>query len=221
MNKEWSELNKCMQEQLRKEQTFSDGIETLLVLRKKMMDEILRMKRELSTEDFSRMPFPKANGYHSKTIAYSLWHIFRIEDIVAHSLIQRDEEIFFLAEHRKHMNAPIITTGNELQGQQIVNFSQRLRLEQLYQYIEQVQESTNDLLKNLTFRDMKRKFDEEDKGRLRSLKVVSTEEQACWLIDYWCGKDVRGLVQMPFSRHWIMHVEASLRIENKIRNNGK
>ncbi len=22
---------------------------------------------------------------------------------------------------------------------------------------------------------------------------------------------------MPFSRHWIMHVEASLRIENKIR----
>lgn len=221
MNKEWSELNKCMQEQLRKEPTFSDGIEKMLVLRKKMMDEILRMKRELSAEDFSSMPFPKANGYHSKTIAYSLWHIFRIEDIVAHSLIQRDKEIFFLAEYPKRMKAPIITTGNELQGQQIVDFSQRLDLEQLYQYIEQVQESTTDLLKNLTFSDMKRKFNEEDKQRLRNLKVVSTDEQACWLIDYWCGKDVRGLVQMPFSRHWIMHIEASLRIENKIRTKGK
>lgn len=35
MNKEWSELNKHMQEKLRKEQTYREGIETLLVLRGK------------------------------------------------------------------------------------------------------------------------------------------------------------------------------------------
>jgi len=29
-------------------------------------------------------------------------------------------------------------------------------------------------------------------------------------------KDVRGLIQMPFSRHWIMHIEACLRISGKI-----
>lgn len=95
MNKEWSELSKHMQEKLRKEQTYREGIETLLVLRGKMMAEMFRMKRELSEEEFSRMPFPNANGYHNKTIAYSIWHIFRIEDIVAHSLIQGTEEIFF------------------------------------------------------------------------------------------------------------------------------
>lgn len=39
---------------------------------------------------------------------------------------------------------------------------------------------------------------------------------AVWLIDYWCNKDIRGLIQMPFSRHWIMHTEACLRIKNKI-----
>ena len=221
MNKEWSELNKRMQEQLRKEQTFPDGIEMLIALRGKMIDEMLRMKRELLTEDFSRMPFSKANGYHSKTIAYSLWHIFRIEDIVAHSLIQSDEEIFFLYDYRERTKSPIITTGNELQGQHLVDFSKKLDLDQLYQYVEQVHKSTNDLLKNLTFCDMKCKFNEEDKQRIQNLKVVSTDEQAFWLIDYWCGKDVRGLVQMPFSRHWIMHIEASLRIENKIRTKGR
>lgn len=105
MNKEWSELNKHMQEQLRKEQTFKDGIETLLVLRGKMIAELLRMKRELSKEEFSRMPFPNANGYHSKTIAYSIWHIFRIEDIVAHSLIQGNEEIFSIAEYQKRIKS--------------------------------------------------------------------------------------------------------------------
>ena len=39
---------------------------------------------------------------------------------------------------------------------------------------------------------------------------------AFWLIDYWCGKDVKGLIQMPFSRHWIMHIEAMCRIKNEL-----
>ncbi|MGN0485243.1 MAG: phage head-tail adapter protein [Lachnospiraceae bacterium] len=216
MNKEWSEQNKRMQEQLRKEQTFSDGIKTLLELRQKIMNEILRMKQELSPEDFSKMPFPKANGYHSKTIAYSLWHIFRIEDIVAHSLIQRDEEVFFLENYQKRMKSPIITTGNELIDQEIEDFSKKLDSEYLYQYIEDVKESTENILKNFSFKDMKRKFNDEDKSRLCNLHVVGTQEQACWLIDYWCGKDIRGLIQMPFSRHWIMHIEACFRIETKI-----
>ena len=52
---------------------------------------------------------------------------------------------------------------------------------------------------------------------LESLNVVSSDEEAVWLIDYWCGKDFRGLIQMPFSRHWIMHTEACLRIIRKLQ----
>ena len=66
------------------------------------------------------------------------------------------------------------------------------------------------------FSRMKRKFGEEDKNRLYGFRVVSSDERANWLIDYWCGKDIRVLMQMPFSRHWIMHVEASLRIDSKL-----
>ena len=68
-----------------------------------------------------------------------------------------------------------------------------------------------------SLKELKRKFTDMDKNDLRNLNVVSTDENACWLIDYWCGKDIRGLIQMPFSRHWIMHIEASLRIRNKIK----
>ena len=49
-----------------------------------------------------------------------------------------------------------------------------------------------------------------------SMVLLSGHGNAVWLIDYWCNKDVRGLIQMPFSRHWIMHTEACLRIKNKI-----
>ena len=51
--------------------------------------------------------------------------------------------------------------------------------------------------------------------QLEKLNVVSVDENAYWLIDYWCGKDVKGLIQMPFSRHWIMHIEACLKIRDK------
>ena len=74
-------------EQLQKEQTFPSGIETLIDLREKMMDDTC-MKRSF-IEDFSRMPFPKANGYHELKTTLFFRHIFRIEDIVAHSLIQK------------------------------------------------------------------------------------------------------------------------------------
>ena len=112
MNPEWSRLNGALQTQLKQEATFPQGIDTLLTLRRELMAALLDLKEALRREDFDAMPFPNANGYHSKTIAYSVWHIFRIED----------------------------------------------------------------------------------KARLRSLQVVSADKRACWLIDYWCGKTVRGLI---------------------------
>lgn len=132
MNKEWSELNKTMQGQIKKKDTYKMGVDTLFSLRSQLMQTLVSLKEELRREDFNSIPFINADGYHSKTIAYSIWHIFRIEDIVAHSVIKEDEK-------------------------------------------------------------------------------------ANWLIDYWCNKDIRGLIQMPFSRQWIMHTEACLRIKNKIQ----
>lgn len=219
MNKEWSELNKKMQSEFKKESTFADGIETILKLRQKLVNELYGLKEELSREEFNAIPFIEADGYHSKTIAYSIWHIFRIEDIVAHSLIKKDEQIFFSGNFWERIGSPIITTGNELVGQQIAAFSNMLNLEELYQYIVSVKDSTNELLRSLSYKDLKQKMTDKDKEYVKSLNVVSTDESAFWLIDYWCKKDIKGLIQMPFSRHWIMHIEASLRIKNKIHPN--
>ena len=216
MNKDWSELNKTMQLQLKKKDTFAQGIGTLLGLRKELMTQILKFREQLPVEAFSAMPFPNAKGYHSKSIAYSLWHIFRIEDIVAHTLIAEEEQVFFTGEYQGKIQAPIITTGNELEKEAIVEFSKQLQVEALYEYIADVDKATTEILKRLTFEDCKRKISQERRKVLEELCVVSKEESAYWLIDYWCGKDVRGLLQMPFSRHWIMHIEACLKIRDGI-----
>lgn len=216
MKKEWSEINKTVQAQIKKKDTYTDGIAALFDLRNRLMNTLTSLKDELSREDFNAMPFINADGYHSKSIAYSIWHIFRIEDIVAHTLINGDEQVFFSGHYSERINAPIATTGNELVKYQIAEFSEKLNLSELYSYIFEVKESTEKLIKNLSYTDMKSKISEGRKDDLKFLNVVSTDERAVWLIDYWCGKDIKGLIQMPFSRHWIMHIEASLRIKNKI-----
>lgn len=216
MNKEWSELNKTMQTQIKKRDTYENGIGTLFDLRNLLMETLISLNSELGREDFDAIPFINADGYHSKTIAYSIWHIFRIEDIVVHTLINEDEQVFFMGNYQKRINSPIITTGNELVKQQIADFSRRLNLQELYSYIFEVKESTEKIIKSLSYVELNRKISEERKECLKSLHVVSTDENAIWLIDYWCNKDIRGLFQMPFSRHWIMHTEACLRIKNKI-----
>lgn len=217
MNKEWSELNKTMQGQIKKKDTYKMGFDTLFSLRSQLMQTLVSLKEELRREDFNSIPFINADGYHSKTIAYSIWHIFRIEDIVAHSVIKEDEQVFFVGNYQKRINSPIITTGNELVKQQIADFSKQLNLEELYSYIFEVRKSTEKMLEQLSYDQLKRKIPVERKEYLKSLKVVNEDEKANWLIDYWCNKDIRGLIQMPFSRHWIMHTEACLRIKNKIQ----
>ena len=216
MNKEWSELNKTMQTQIRKNDTYEAGIDTLFELRNRLMKILTVFYSELNREEFNAIPFLNADCYHSKTIAYSIWHIFRIEDIVAHILINEDEQVFCTGGYQERINSPIITTGNELEKQQIADFSMQLNLKELYSYIFEVKASTERILKSLSYDEMKKKVSKERKEYLKSLNVVSNHENAIWLIDYWCNKDIRGLIQMPFSRHWIMHIEASLRIRNKI-----
>ena len=91
-------------------------------------------------------------------------------------------------------------------------------MKELYSYIFEVKDSTEKIISSLSYDELKKKILEERKEYLKSLNVVSDDENAIWLIDYWCGNDIRGRLQIPFSRHSIIHIEASLRIKNNIHS---
>ena len=221
MDKGWAEKNKEIQKFLSKEETFKEAIQKLLEFRDELFQQITWIIEGYPEEAFYQMPFAGAKGYHSKTLAYSIWHIFRIEDIVAHEMIAGDEQILFQDGYLEKIASPIITTGNELEGQDIAGFSKKLNVQELYLYAKAVKESCDDIISRLQYKDLKRKFGDDTKQKLIESKCVSEDENAFWLIDYWCGKDIKGLIQMPFSRHWIMHIEAMQRIKNRLCKNAR
>lgn len=57
MNKEWSELNKTMQSQIKKKDTYKMGIDTLCSLRSQLMQTLVSFKEELCREEFNAIPF--------------------------------------------------------------------------------------------------------------------------------------------------------------------
>lgn len=62
MNQEWSELNKTMQAQIKKKDTYKAGMDTLLSLRSRLMQTLVSFKEELCREDFHAIPFINADG---------------------------------------------------------------------------------------------------------------------------------------------------------------
>ncbi len=217
MNKDWSEINKTMQMQLKKSGTFKQGIATLFELRGHLMESLSSLRNELTPEDFYAMPFKNAAGNHSTSISWMLWHVFRIEDVVCNTLVCNSEQVLLSGGYQKRICSPIITTANELDKQQIADFSKQLNIDELYSYAFEVKENSEKILGALSFDDIIAKVPPERRARLESLNVVSPHEDSAWLIDYWCNKDIRGLIQMPFSRHWIMHIEACLKIRDKLK----
>lgn len=215
MNLSWSELNKNIQTELKKKETFSQGINSLIFLRNEIFTVVENLFSDLSQNDFSLLLFPKSKGNDNATIAWSIFHLFRIEDIVCNSLIKNQQQIFFQNEYDKRLNSKIITTGNEFTNEQMIKFSKELNIKELFTYAKEVKLNSDKMILELNYESLKTKIPEERKIQLQKLNVVSSDENSFWLIDYWCNKNFLGLLQMPFSRHWIMHIEACLKIRDK------
>ena len=217
MDKNYSERHKVILSQLKKEISFYDGIKNLIDLREDLfLNHVEKYFSRLSKDDFCKIPFAGSPGNKDATISWSIYHVFRIEDIICHNFISNDEQIFFAQNYQKKMNCSVITTANEMNDEQMIEFSKDLNPDELFSYAKEVKNVSQKVLSNLTFKQAKEKVSEQQKQKLLMQNVVSTNPEAFWLVDYWCKKNIRELLQMPFSRHWIMHIEACEAICKKL-----
>jgi len=165
----------------------------------------------LGNEDFSVMPTEK-----DKTIAYHLWHIARIEDLVGNLLIMKQPQIFN-DEWMTRLNVSIKDTGNAMDSQQIIDFSERINTQELVNYRNAVGCQTRQNLKSLTPKDLKRKPEAEYLARLVSEGGLLENKDSIWLKDFWAKHTVAGLILLPLTRHHMMHLPESMAIKKSVK----
>jgi len=172
-------------------------------------DELLN---GLQNESFSVMPTEKDD-----TIAWHLWHIARIEDLVSNLLIMEQPQIFNDA-WMSRLNVVIKDTGNAMNDTQIIDFSERVDKQELINYRNAVGCQTRSILKSLTPKDLKQKPSPEYLARIVSEGGLLESKDSIWLKDFWGKHTVAGLILLPITRHHMMHLPDSMAIKQFTKN---
>ncbi len=207
---------KLLLENMSRKKTYDLSLKEFLDFREDLYDIYKYVFDNTSASNYEVMPLKT-----DKTIAYYIYHLNRIEDITLHTLILDEEQIFHSEEFQEKLQINISTTGNELDKDQIIDFSKQINIDELKNYVELVYKKTNTIIAKMTYDDIKIKVSKERKENLINLESVSREENAFWLVDYWCNKDYLGLIKMPFISHHFHHLWGCIRILNKISANSK
>jgi hypothetical protein len=149
------------------------------------------------------------------TIAWNLWHITRIEDMVVSRLIFHREEIF--EQWQERLNTSARDTGNAMTDDEIIELSNQINFDQLIEYRKTVGQQTKDMIRNLKYSDLFVKVRNEDIEMLAESGSISRHPDAIWLLDFWGRKDVAGLLLMPVLRHPFVHLFDNLKLMKKIK----
>lgn len=155
----------------------------------------------LSGKDFAAAPTEK-----SFPVAWHIWHITRIEDLVGNILINNASQVFDEA-WAKRMNTPATDTGNAMNAEEARALSAQIVVGELKQYRLVVGQQTLEIITSLTQADMRRKPAQQSLDRLIAEGGLTEHKQSFWLRDFWGKKTFGGLVLLPLTRHQLMHLE--------------
>jgi hydroxypyruvate isomerase len=169
-------------------------------------------------EGLDEHTFRTSTNEKGRTIAYGIWHSARIEDITMNLLVSEDEQVFNLGNWKEKINSNIVDTGNAMTGEEILEFSKNINMQELKNYRIAVGRKSREIIKDLTNKDMKRKFEPYRLQRVIDEGAVLDVEASNWLIDFWGRKNVSGIILMPVTRHHVVHINESLSAKKKSKD---
>lgn len=217
----WNPQQKLFKSIMKKEKRFNEAKELILYLHSMVhiskvydLDGITledEVWDDVTNFDFLTMPTIK-----DVTIAWNIWHITRIEDLVVNILIADDKQVLD-AEWLSRLGVDVTDTGNAMSDDEIISLSNKLDMRELHRYRNVVGIKTRNVLSSIKFIDLKRKVTAEGLKRILDEGGVIDHPESIWLLDFWGKKDVAGLINMPVTRHQVVHLNDSLKLKKKCK----
>jgi hypothetical protein len=98
---------------------------------------------------------------------------------------------------------------------EIADLSNSLVMKELRNYRTAVGKKTREIISQLEVNDLKRKMRPNQLIRIIDEGGVLEVEGSRWLVDFWGKKTVAGILQMPITRHQIVHLNAAFKIKER------
>ncbi|QHQ61180.1 DinB family protein [Anaerocolumna sedimenticola] len=217
---DWNPKQTLLKEYLKSKDKFTEAINLCLDMHKMIHLSPVSSTTEitladevwdgLTDEDFEVMPTSK-----DVTIAWNIWHITRIEDLTINILVKGWQQVLDETWLDK-LQVTVKDTGNAMTDDEIIKLSKSINKQELKNYRNAVGKQTQQILSALTAEDLKRKITSDRLERIRLEGGVTNHPDSIWLLDFWGKKDVSGILQMPITRHQIVHLNDSLKLKAKI-----
>jgi hypothetical protein len=144
------------------------------------------------------------------TIAWNIWHITRIEDLTANLLLADGAPLLDDAWLAR-LGVAVRDTGNAMRPEEIAAFSRAIDVAALRAYRDAVGRRTREIIGALRAGDVKRKVASAGLARIQAEGGVA--EGAEWLLEFWGGKTLAGIMLMPITRHQAVHLNDALRLK--------
>lgn len=153
---------------------------------------------------------------NDETIAWSLWHLTRVEDITMNILVADADQVINTDNWLEKMQVKICDTGNSMTDEEIIELSSTINMQELRNYRIAVGRRSREMIRNLQPADLKRKMETARLQRVLDEGAVLNVEGANWLINFWGRKNVAGILLMPVTRHHMVHINESMRLKKKM-----
>jgi len=118
-------------------------------------------------------------------------------------------------EIQTKLNTGIKDTGNAMTCSEIESFNKSINIKELKEYRVKVGKSTQKIIKGMEFSDVKRKVEKEQLEKIKQNGGVTDDPKSIWLLDFWGRKNILGLINMPITRHQIVHLNDCFKIKQK------
>jgi hypothetical protein len=201
---DWTINQNNIKKLLTKEETFNEGIQLLLNNHSKLHDQKVYKNKEITIYDTLWKDLKnetcKIITNKGTSILWDIWHMTRIEDIVANIIIGDTDEVL-TDEIQKKLNIKIKDTGNSMTKDEIELLNKNINIKALNEYRIKVGKQTSKIIKKLKYSDMKRKAERKQLDKIMKTGGLLEDKNSKWLLDFWGNKNILGLLMLPITSH--------------------
>jgi len=215
---QWKEKMNFLESIIFIEQNFMDSKRLLIDLHAEVHSSSITSDCEETLDDYlwkdmDETCFRTLSNGERVTIAWSIYHISRIEDMTMNILVSNGNQVFLEEGWNERLNSPIIDTGNSLTIKEMKHLSNNLNMTEIRHYRNMVGKRTKTILNQLQFSDLNRTIQKPELQRI--IDEGGVKKDTLWLLDFWGSKAVAGLLYMPANFHNLHHLSESIRLKEK------